>query len=162
MIADSLISELGLPGRTRLSRPVEIQSPFAPSAVFSSAHGLNLTAAGNNPSPTLSNNSSPLSTPRSFLPSQTVRAIDRQRKDLVAYEYLCHVAETKEWMKSNIQTKMDQIWEQPIGAFEESLRNGYALSHLARSLGGPECAGPIFNVSSGCTFNFGRDTDDLA
>lgn len=77
----------GLPGRTRLSRPAEINSPFAPSAVFSSSHGgLNRIAspgggaAGAPSSPGL-------------LPSQTVRAMDRQRQDLVAYEYLCHVAE---------------------------------------------------------------------
>lgn len=28
-----------------------------------------------------------------LLPSQAIKAIDRQRKDLVAYEYLCHLAE---------------------------------------------------------------------
>lgn len=27
------------------------------------------------------------------------------------------------------------------------MRNGYALAHLARSLGGPSCQGPIYNVS---------------
>lgn len=33
-----------------------------------------------------------------------------------------------------------------IGEFEQSLRSGYAIAHLARRLGGEACSGPIFNV----------------
>lgn len=73
----------GLPGRARLSRPADAPSSFAPSAVFSSSHGLARQAAGHG---------SPLPS-GSLLPSHTVKAIDRQRQNLVAYEYLCHVRE---------------------------------------------------------------------
>lgn len=75
-----LVPTAGLAGRVRLSRPADSPSQFAPSAVFSSSHGLNRTAQGVQPGGGL-------------LPSQTVRAIDQQRQNLVAYEYLCHVAE---------------------------------------------------------------------
>lgn len=33
-----------------------------------------------------------------------------------------------------------------IGDFEQSLRKGYGLAWLARVLGGPQCAGSIYNV----------------
>jgi Ras GTPase-activating-like protein IQGAP2/3 len=72
----------GLPGRARLSRPAESSSPFAPSNVFPS-HGAQRQS-------TLPLPASP--TPY-VIPSQATRAIDRKRHDLVAYEYLCHVAE---------------------------------------------------------------------
>lgn len=58
---------------------------------------------------------------------------------------------TKEWLNSCINRKVTEsdspLWGDSIGVFEQSLRNGYALAHLARSLGGKECQGPIFNVS---------------
>lgn len=76
---------VGLNGRVRLSRPAEAPSPFAPSAVFSSSHGLSRQAG--------SAVSAPQRSPTMFLPSQTVKAMERQRQDLVAYEYLCHVTE---------------------------------------------------------------------
>ncbi|GAA5985464.1 hypothetical protein JCM10908_006986 [Rhodotorula pacifica] len=133
----------GLPGRARLSRPAESASPFAPSAVFQSSHGGRLalherTAVGRTP-------------PRSstmMLPSQAIKAIDRQRKDLVAYEYLCHLAEARTWIEAHITTRADPtipLWDESITDFENTLRNGYALAHLARSLGGPACRGPIYN-----------------
>lgn len=71
----------GLPGRARLARPAEASSPFAPSAVFSSSRGLSRIASPASPGPNRS------------LPSHTVKSIDQQRKNLVAYEYLCHVQE---------------------------------------------------------------------
>lgn len=38
------------------------------------------------------------------------------------------------------------MWGESVGDFEQSLRNGYALAHLARSLGSsPACHAPIYN-----------------
>lgn len=83
------------------------------------------------------------------LDSQKAKAIDRGRLDLVEYEYLCHLAEARDWLEDNITTRADDsppLWSDSIGDFERSLRNGYALAHLARSLGGPACQGPIYAV----------------
>ncbi|BGP20177.1 iqgap-related protein [Rhodosporidiobolus nylandii] len=132
----------GLPGRARLSRPAESASPFAPSAVFHSSHGLDrISSAPPARGP-------PMQSTTTLLPSQTVKAIDRQRKDLVAYEYLCHLAEARQWLEANITTRSDPsvpLWDESINDFEQSLRNGYALAHLARSLGSEACQGPIYN-----------------
>ncbi|BGP43492.1 iqgap-related protein [Rhodotorula kratochvilovae] len=131
----------GLPGRARLSRPAETASPFAPSAVFNSSHG-GLARAANGLS-----KGPPVRSATTLLPSQAVKAIDRQRHDLVAYEYLCHLAEARDWLEDNITTRADDsppLWSDSINDFEQSLRNGYALAHLARSLGGPACQGPIY------------------
>lgn len=38
----------------------------------------------------------------SFLPSQTIKAMDSQRQCLQAYEYLCHVSEAKEWLVQSL------------------------------------------------------------
>ncbi|KAK4047448.1 iqgap- protein [Microbotryomycetes sp. JL221] len=136
----------GLPGRARLSRPAEAPSSFAPSAVFSSSHGLSRQAAGS--STTRQNSGRSTSPSKLLLPSQTVKAIDQQRQNLVAYEYLCHVRETQEWLDSCITTRPQDappMWSDAANDFEQSLRNGYALAHLARSLGGPNCQGPIYN-----------------
>ncbi|GAA5998808.1 Iqg1p [Rhodotorula paludigena] len=133
----------GLPGRARLSRPADSASPFAPSAVFHSSHGgLSRMANGQVAAPPKRS-----MTTTTLLPSQAVKAIDRQRHDLVAYEYLCHLAEAREWLEANISTRADPsvpLWGESITDFELSLRNGYALAHLARSLGGPACQGPIY------------------
>ncbi|GAA5869494.1 hypothetical protein JCM3774_001467 [Rhodotorula dairenensis] len=133
----------GLPGRTRLSRPVDTASPFAPSAVFQSSHGgLALGERG-------SISSTPPRSRTMLLPSQAIKAIDRQRRDLVAYEYLCHLAEARTWIEAHVTTRADPtipLWDsESIADFEKALRNGYALAHLARSLGGPSCQGPIYN-----------------
>ncbi|GAA5972838.1 hypothetical protein JCM11641_003965 [Rhodosporidiobolus odoratus] len=133
----------GLPGRARLSRPAESASPFAPSAVFNSSHALDRAAAGS-----IARREPPKRSQTVMLPSQTVRAIDRQRKDLVAYEYLCHLAEARQWLEDNITTRSDPtvpLWGEEINDFEKDLRNGYALAHLARSLGSEACQGPIYN-----------------
>lgn len=84
----TLRESAGLPGRTRLSRPAESASPYAPSAVFHSSHG---GAGSNSPK---SGGRGPPRSQTMLLPSQAVKAIDRQRHDLVAYEYLCHLAES--------------------------------------------------------------------
>ena len=55
----------------------------------------------------------------------------------------------KAWLDSNIRIKEDMapLWGDSIADFEQSLRNGYALAHLARSLGGKK--GRIVLVSLG-------------
>lgn len=53
--------------------------------------------------------------------------MDKQRKHLQAYEYLCHIAEAKQWLEGCI--------DQPLGAvvdLEERLRDGVALAQLAK------------------------------
>ncbi|GAA5820379.1 hypothetical protein JCM10212_002727 [Sporobolomyces blumeae] len=130
----------GLPGRVRLSRPAESSSPFAPSAVFQSSHGLSRVANGTSRAP-------PPRSATTLLPSQAAKALDRQRHNMVAYEYLCRLAEARNWLERNITTRREDappLWGEEIGEFEQSLRNGYALAHLARSLGGERCQGPIY------------------
>lgn len=61
------------------------------------------------------------------------------------------LSRAKEWLSSCITTRGDNdtpLWGAGIGDFEQGLRNGYALAHLARSLGGPECQSGIYNVRS--------------
>ncbi|GAA5901502.1 Iqg1p [Sporobolomyces salmoneus] len=131
----------GLPGRVRLSRPAESASPFAPSAVFQSSHGLSRVANGHATPPP------PTRSATTLLPSQAVKALDRQRHNMVAYEYLCRLAEARDWLENNITTRREDappLWGEEIGEFEQSLRNGYALAHLARSLGSERCQGPIY------------------
>ncbi|KAF0468087.1 IQ domain-containing GTPase activating protein [Gigaspora margarita] len=54
---------------------------------------------------------------------------DQQRKNLQAYEYLCHIGEAKEWIETCIAEEID-----PIILLEESLRNGIVLAKLAKSI----------------------------
>ncbi|GAA6039162.1 hypothetical protein JCM8097_000443 [Rhodosporidiobolus ruineniae] len=145
----------GLHGRVRLSRPADSLhgSTFAPSAVYHSSHGgLNRLADASSAHTTSHGRELPKRSTTTMLPSQAVKAIDRQRKDLVAYEYLCHLAEARDWLLSNISTlpasqpaTAEALFGETITDFEQSLRNGYALAHLARSLGGEGCQGPIYN-----------------
>ncbi|BGP03561.1 iqgap-related protein [Rhodotorula toruloides] len=133
----------GLPGRARLSRPADSLTPSlgpSPSSVFHSSHGRPSTSSAAGPK---------RSTTMSLLPSMAAKAIDRQRQGLVAYEYLCHLAEARDWLETHITTlpSSTPLWDptDTINDFEQSLRNGYALAHLARSLGGERCQGPIYN-----------------
>lgn len=80
-----MVRDAGLPGRARLSRPADSLTPSlgpSPSSVFHSSHGRPSTSTGPKRSTTMS-----------LLPSMAVKAIDKQRQGLVAYEYLCHLAE---------------------------------------------------------------------
>ncbi|SCV68238.1 BQ2448_359 [Microbotryum intermedium] len=135
----------GLPGRVRLSRPAHASSPFAPSAVFSSSHGLSQQAGS---SPRSAAAMSPSMT-SPHLTSQSAKAIDGQRRNLALYEYLCRVRETQEWLEACITSRpadAGPLWSgDNVNDFEQSLRDGYALAHLARSLGSDACKGPIYN-----------------
>ncbi|SGY18090.1 BQ5605_C015g07977 [Microbotryum silenes-dioicae] len=144
-VADLATNPLGLPGRVRLSRPAHASSPFAPSAVFSSSHGLSQQAGS---SPRSAAAMSPSMTSPHLL-SQSAKAIDGQRRNLALYEYLCRVRETQEWLEACITTRpadAGPLWSgDNVNEFEQSLRDGYALAHLARSLGSDACKGPIYN-----------------
>ncbi|KAF9976681.1 hypothetical protein BGZ73_008078 [Actinomortierella ambigua] len=56
------------------------------------------------------------------------RWMDQSRKMVLAYDYLCHIGEAKEWIEACIGEEID-----PITRLEESLRNGVVLAKLARS-----------------------------
>lgn len=54
-------------------------------------------------------------------------AMDKQRKSLQAYEYLCHIGEAKEWIEACIQEEIPEIVK-----LEEGLRDGVVLAKLTR------------------------------
>lgn len=54
-------------------------------------------------------------------------SLDRERKNLQAYEYLCHIGEAKEWMERVLETKLPPADELP-----QSLQNGVTLAKIAR------------------------------
>ncbi|KAG1124154.1 hypothetical protein G6F42_009887 [Rhizopus arrhizus] len=57
---------------------------------------------------------------------QNSQWMDKQRNNLLAYEYLCHIGEAKEWIEDCLQDEID-----PIIKLEESMRNGIVLAKLA-------------------------------
>lgn len=54
--------------------------------------------------------------------------MDKQRKSLQAYEYLCHIGEAKEWIEQCIDEEIPSIVK-----LEEALRDGVILAKLTRS-----------------------------
>lgn len=59
----------------------------------------------------------------------TVNWMDKQRKFLQAYEYLCHIGEAKEWIEDVIKQPIPEIVQ-----LEEALRDGVTLAELVQSL----------------------------
>jgi Ras GTPase-activating-like protein IQGAP2/3 len=55
--------------------------------------------------------------------------MDKQRRFLQAYEYLCHIGEAKEWIEDVIQQTLP-----PIVELEEALRDGVTLAEVVESL----------------------------
>ncbi|KAI4129716.1 MAG: hypothetical protein LQ338_002100 [Usnochroma carphineum] len=55
--------------------------------------------------------------------------MDKQRKFLQAYEYLCHIGEAKEWIEDVTHNPLP-----PIVQLEEALRNGIALAEIVQAL----------------------------
>ncbi|KAK9330248.1 hypothetical protein V1520DRAFT_377879 [Lipomyces starkeyi] len=53
--------------------------------------------------------------------------MDKQRKALQAYEYLCHIGEAKEWIEACIGERIPVVVE-----LEEALRDGVILAQLAK------------------------------
>lgn len=60
--------------------------------------------------------------------------MDRQRHDLAAYEYLCHIGEAQQW----IEGCLDEELEFGVTEMEEALRDGVVLAKLARVFQGEE------------------------
>ncbi|KAI7907195.1 uncharacterized protein BX663DRAFT_528972 [Cokeromyces recurvatus] len=56
----------------------------------------------------------------------TSQWMDKQRNNLLAYEYLCHIGEAKEWIEDCLQEEIDSIIQ-----IEESMRDGVILAKLA-------------------------------
>ncbi|GAB5593632.1 iqgap-related protein [Umbelopsis nana] len=52
--------------------------------------------------------------------------MDKQRNNLQAYEYLCHIGEAKEWIEECLGEEIG-----PIVQLEETMRNGIVLAQLA-------------------------------
>ncbi|KAJ1931238.1 iqgap- protein, partial [Linderina pennispora] len=70
------------------------------------------------------------------------RWCDFERKNLAAYEYLCHVSEAKEWIEACIGEELPEI-----DTLEDSLRNGVGLAKLAKTFC-PEAVGKIYQQDS--------------
>ncbi|KAI8836593.1 hypothetical protein BC829DRAFT_447861 [Chytridium lagenaria] len=64
--------------------------------------------------------------------------MDKERLQLQAYEYLCHIGEAKEWIEACIHEHIA-----PTTQLEEELRNGIILAKLARSFS-PQSVKKIF------------------
>ncbi|EMR09099.1 hypothetical protein PNEG_02443 [Pneumocystis murina B123] len=67
--------------------------------------------------------------------------MDKQRANIQAYEYLCHIGEAKEWIELCIGEDIHPILE-----LEESLRDGVVLAKLARVFF-PELVPKIFEAT---------------
>ncbi|KAH8549194.1 hypothetical protein BGW37DRAFT_429714 [Umbelopsis sp. PMI_123] len=72
--------------------------------------------------------------------------MDKQRTNLQAYEYLCHIGEAKEWIEECLGEEID-----PIVQLEESMRNGVVLAQLAEWFA-PSAVGRIFKVCATTIF----------
>lgn len=64
--------------------------------------------------------------------------MDKQRKYLQAYEYLCHIGEAKEWIEQCIEEEIPSIVQ-----LEEALRDGVILAKLTKAFA-PELVRRIF------------------
>ena len=78
------------------------------------------------------------------LPSRRLNMnwMDRQRKELIAYEYLCHVGEAQQW----IEGCLDEELGYGVVEMEESMTDGVALAKLARKYEGNEVVRTIWEV----------------
>lgn len=57
---------------------------------------------------------------------KSAEEMDEQRQKTTAYEYLCHLEETKVWMEACLREQLP-----PTTELEENLRNGVYLAKLA-------------------------------
>ncbi|KAI9246001.1 hypothetical protein BY458DRAFT_446972 [Sporodiniella umbellata] len=72
--------------------------------------------------------------------ANTSQWMDKQRNNILAYEYLCHIGEAKEWIEGCLSQELDSIIE-----LEETMRNGIVLAKLANWFA-PGTARKIFQV----------------
>lgn len=68
--------------------------------------------------------------------------MDRQRHDLAAYEYLCHVGEAQQWIEGCLEEDLAF----GVTEMEEGLRDGVVLAKLARVYEGEEVVKRIWTV----------------
>ncbi|KAJ3412002.1 hypothetical protein HDV05_001383 [Chytridiales sp. JEL 0842] len=78
--------------------------------------------------------------------------MDRERINLQAYEYLCHIGEAKEWIEACIREPIAEVTE-----LEEELRNGIILAKLAKRFA-PSCVKKIFDDRTKLQF---RHSDNI-
>lgn len=57
---------------------------------------------------------------------KTAEEMDEERRELVAYEYLCRLEEAKKWIEAVLNEDLPEVTE-----FEQNLRNGVILAKLA-------------------------------
>ncbi len=57
---------------------------------------------------------------------KTAEEMDEERREHIAYEYLCRMEEAKKWIESFIQDKLPEVT-----AFEKTIRNGVVLAKLS-------------------------------
>ncbi len=78
------------------------------------------------------------------LPSRRLNTnwMDRQRKEIMAYEYLCHVGEAQQWIEGCLGEELS------IGVveMEEAMRDGVVLAKLARMYEGEGVVRQIWEV----------------
>ncbi|KAH3670934.1 hypothetical protein OGAPHI_000645 [Ogataea philodendri] len=67
-------------------------------------------------------------------PVKTGSWMDRDRKTTQAYEFLCRVAEIKNWIEDCLEIKID-LQNDSIAEFQEYLRNGILVARLAQKFG---------------------------
>ncbi|KAJ1963867.1 iqgap- protein [Dipsacomyces acuminosporus] len=78
------------------------------------------------------------------------RWCDFERKNLQAYEYLCHVCEAKEWIEACINETLPDI-----EILEDSLRDGVSLAKLAKTFC-PEAVGKIYQLPPSASLTKGN------
>jgi Ras GTPase-activating-like protein IQGAP2/3 len=78
------------------------------------------------------------------LPSKRLNTnwMDKQRKALVAYEYLCHVGEAQQWIEGCLGEELG--WG--VVEMEEEMRDGVALAKLVRVYEGEQVVKTIWEV----------------
>lgn len=78
------------------------------------------------------------------LPSKRLNTnwMDKQRKALVAYEYLCHVGEAQQWIEGCLGEELG--WG--VVEMEEEMRDGVALAKLVRVYEGDQVVKTIWEV----------------
>ncbi|KAI9292803.1 hypothetical protein K502DRAFT_367280 [Neoconidiobolus thromboides FSU 785] len=76
--------------------------------------------------------------PRNARYLRTGSWVDVERKNLQAYEYLCHIGEVKEWIEKIIGEEIA-----PITSLDEDIRNGIVLAKLVKKFE-PDCVKRIF------------------
>jgi Ras GTPase-activating-like protein IQGAP2/3 len=78
------------------------------------------------------------------LPSKRLNTnwMDRQRKELIAYEYLCHVGEAQQWIEGCLEEELGY----GVVEMEECMTDGVALAKLARKYQGEDVVRQIWEV----------------